>query len=209
MASNKIQITLASVFQGEGFNKANTAVKGLSKNVKDATEGFGKLSGELGGINGTVGKVADGIGKLFGALSGGPIGLAIAGVTLLVSIFSSWKESTDEAARKQHEMMAKMEEGYRRRLCEAIEAARKKQSDFFGEIVTKGNEARAVLERLAGHLTKMNSIRGQSVNAQAQGQKALIDGQLEKDIANGGNREILTAQANLKKVQIDNAVRSQ
>lgn len=125
MADNRIRFSLESVFNGEGFAKASKAVKETSGAVKNAVDGAGKLSSELGAIGGTAGKVADGLGKVFGVFSasGGPLGIAIAGVTLFVSWLQKMKTEAEEQKRKQAELVAQLEEGYRKRLAEAARAA--------------------------------------------------------------------------------------
>lgn len=45
---NKIRLSIESVFKGEGFTKANKAIKGMSNNIKDASESIYQLAGPLG-----------------------------------------------------------------------------------------------------------------------------------------------------------------
>ena len=103
--NNKIDITISSLFKGEGFKKVNDAVKGMGRSMKDATNGLAAISGELGQISGPLGKVGDGISKFIGSFASG--GVVIAALTTAVSgltwAWNKYKEATDgviEQAKK-------------------------------------------------------------------------------------------------------------
>lgn len=156
---NKITLTISSLFNGEGFNKAGQAVKGMSKSVKDTTQAVGQLAGEMSGMNGTVGKVANGIGKFIGALSGGALSLAIVGITTAVSLFSKWRDSIEETRKKNRELMEEMEDGYGRKVASALDYARRKQEELLNLMIDKGQKAIERLERMRDLNREMANAR--------------------------------------------------
>lgn len=163
---NKITLTISSLFNGEGFNKAGQAVKGMSKSVKDTTQAVGQLAGEMSGMNGTVGKVADGIGKFIGALSGGALSLAIVGITTAVSLFSKWRDSIEETRKKNRELMEEMEDGYGRKVASALDYARRKQEELLDLMIDKGKKAIERLERMRDLNREMANARYGTQDAQ-------------------------------------------
>ena len=174
--TNDIKLTITSLFKGEGFTKAANATKGLSKTVKDAGGAMKDLTGELGQMGGTLGKAAGGIQKLMGALAGGPMGIAIAGITAIVSALVAWKNHVDEVRQKQKEMIEHMREGYARDLYDAIERARKKQAEFLDEIIKKGQNAIARLSALRQLAKEMSGAQKGREDTQRNLDAAVTEG---------------------------------
>lgn len=179
---NKITLTISSLFNGEGFNKAGQAVKGMSKSVKDTTQAVGQLAGEMSGMNGTVGKVADGIGKLMGALSGGALSLAIVGITTAVSLFSKWRDSIEETRQKNRQLIEEMEDGYSKKVAFALDYARRKQEEFLNLMIDKGKTAIERLERMRDLARDLANARAGTSGAEQ----------------NLGNQQVLTAAERAK-----------
>lgn len=77
----------------------------MSKAAGKAAGAVGSISGALGGMDGAAGKAVGSISKLMGALAtGGPLGLAVAGVTALIGAFQSWREEQEKARQEQERM---------------------------------------------------------------------------------------------------------
>lgn len=170
--NNKIDITISSLFKGEGFKKTNQAIRNVSKSAKDAAKGLSAVAGEMGQMGAAAGKL-DGLGKILGSFSAGPIGVAVAALGALVGGLMKYKESIDETRKHAQEMIEKMEDGYAKRISEAIDKARKKQSDFLDELIKKGGQALTRLQELHQLTKDMTDAR-----------KGTADAQLGLDIAN-------------------------
>lgn len=191
---NKITLTIASLFNGEGFDKAGHAVKDMSKSVKDTTQAVGTLAGEMSGLNGAVGQVAGGIGKLMGALSGGGLTITIVAITTIVGLCSKWYDSIEETRKKNRQLMEEMEDGYTKKVAFAIDYARQKQEEFLNLIINKGKTAIDKLERMrdlardmanarAGTSSAQDNLNAQRIQTSAERQKAGTNNQFtQRDI---------------------------
>lgn len=103
-----ILLTIKSLFKGEGFTKADQAIKSTSKSAKTATESIQKVTSALGTMDNKAGRVAGTIGSLFATFAqGGAIGLAIAGVTTAFSFVIDKIEETKKKAEKAAEDVKK------------------------------------------------------------------------------------------------------
>ena len=98
MSEKKIDITISSLFKGEGFKKTNQAMRSVSKSAKDAAQGLSSVAGEMGQMGAAAGKL-DGLGKILGSFSAGPIGIAVAALGALVGGLMKYKESIDETRK--------------------------------------------------------------------------------------------------------------
>lgn len=209
MADSRIRLTIESLFKGEGFTKANQAVGGLSKKIGQAGNSLGQLSMFVGGLGGTIGKIGSGLSGLFGSMAGGPLGIAVAGLTVVVSLFAKWRQSVEDTEKAQREMLEKMENGYKKRLYDAIERARKKQLELFDDIISKGDKAIKTMERLAGHLNTLNNANAGRRKAEFDARRARVDAKLADDIINKrGDKRVLEANAAVEKTKIDNEQRA-
>lgn len=209
MADSRIRLVIESLFKGEGFTKANQAAGGLSKTIGQAGNSLGQLSMVVGGLGGTIGKIGSGLSGLFGSMAGGPIGVAIAGLTVVVSLFAKWRSGVEETQKAQREMLEKMENGYRKRLYEAIDRARKKQLQLFDDIVSKGDKAIKTMERLAGHVNAINNIKLKNANLEFDKRRADVKSQMIDDIMNKrGDKRIIEAKAAVEMTKIDNEQRT-
>lgn len=163
MSEKHINLRLGSTADTSGFTQMGKAVDTFGKNVQKASNGLAGVTGALGQMNGVVGKVAGGLSSLFSSFAGGPIGVAIASITLIVSLLSKWKNHMDDTKKKweeHHELMKKMSEGYERRLQRAIEGARKKQEEFLDSMIKKGQTAIDKLEKLRSRMKELGKSHG-------------------------------------------------
>ena len=109
-----ILLTIKSLFKGEGFTKADQAIKQTSKSAKNATETISKVTNALGGLNNEAGKVAGKLGGLFSSFAqGGVIGLAIAGVT---TAFNFLSDKIEESKKKAEEAAKSIKKSFEDRL---------------------------------------------------------------------------------------------
>lgn len=156
MADQRIKINIGSSYDGAGMAKAMGGLNKLSQTAGRASGAIGTLAGSFGGLGGTAGKAVGAISKLTGALAmGGPVGVAVAGVTALVGAFQSYKEKQEEAAKATEETAKKV-----KKLQE--EATKKAWNDF----VTGLSSGRIEAEKLATQLDKVISLNKEFMSAQ-------------------------------------------
>lgn len=105
MADQKININIGSSYSGEGMNAAMGAVNNLSRTAGKVAGAVGRLGETFEQLGGTAGKAIGSVSNMIGALAmGGPMGLAIAGVTALISVWQTHNEKVAEAKRKAEEL---------------------------------------------------------------------------------------------------------
>ena len=104
MASNKLHIDIGTNYSGKGVDAAKTGVTTLGKTVEQTsgrvgklTGGLGKLGGILGEIGGPANKASQAIQGICSGLAGGPLGVAIAGVGMLVSAYKTLADRAEKA----------------------------------------------------------------------------------------------------------------
>lgn len=110
MAKNNIELAIGSKFDGEGFQKLNSALKSSAGNVRRVSGAVGGMLGALEGMDGTIGKVTRTAGGLVGGfLSMGVWGIAIGAATSLVGwinkVFKEAKNTTEELKRMNNAWM--------------------------------------------------------------------------------------------------------
>lgn len=105
MADQKVNINIGTSYSGEGMQRAMGAMNNMSRVAGKAAGAVGSIGGALGGMSGEAGKAIGSISRLIGALAmGGPLGLAIAGVTALVGAFQSLREEEEKTRQEQERM---------------------------------------------------------------------------------------------------------
>ena len=105
MADQRVNINIGTSYSGEGMNAAMGAVNKLSQTAGKVAGAVGRLGGTFEQIGGSAGKAIGNVSNLLGALAmGGPIGLAMAGVTALISVWQSHNEKVKEAKKKAEEL---------------------------------------------------------------------------------------------------------
>lgn len=104
-----LTLNIGTKYKGDGFKKVDQQLKATAKTVGTASRAIGAISSELGQMEGAVGKAAGAFSGLISTIAtgGGPIGLAIAGITaaiaLVVKSFRDAKEAAKEAAATMRE----------------------------------------------------------------------------------------------------------
>ena len=98
---NKIRFTIGSIFNGEGFTKANNAVRGVGKEVKSAKGVIGPIFSELSksaeGLGGTMGKLGasvTSVGSAFATM--GIAGGAMAAISSTIDIITGKLKELEE-----------------------------------------------------------------------------------------------------------------
>ena len=180
---NKIRLELGSVFKGDGFKQAQREIENTAKAVQKAAGGMAQIGGELGKLDGRIGAVAGGLGNLLGSLAAGPMGVAAAGIGLVVSGLMAWKNKIEETRKAHEEMMAKMGEGYNRRVAGYAKKAHDAEIAALDAIISKGKRAIEV------------------INARASAYKSL--GQSEDAIARARDRVAIAAADGNEKAVLD------
>lgn len=116
MAKSSIELELKSTYNGEGFKKANNAVKDFSRHAKTATDSVSKVTHALGALDSKAGKIAGSIGNIFGSFArGGVVGLAISGITAAFSLVANKiKEAEERAKEAAEKIRADFERAFQR-----------------------------------------------------------------------------------------------
>lgn len=179
---SRLKFEIGSVFNGEGFQKANAALDRTSKAVGKASGTIGALGGELGQLGGAVGKTAGAVGNLASSFAmGGPWGLAIAAVTTIVGLFIKWQQSIKETREKHAQLMRDMQQGYQRRLQIYADKARKAEEAALDAIISKGQDAINRIRALAGAYEQL----GRSEDAAAASADRVKAAAIDADYAGG------------------------
>lgn len=157
--SNDLWIRIKSSFSGEGFKKANNAVKGVSAQVKNATKDINGVVAALGGVDGQVGKIFGSINGIMGAFAGGGVfGLAAAGIgtafKTVMDRIEAAKKKAEEAAKAMREAFQKMFDG----LGDSISRTRGRANDR----VEQGNYNTGRLSKAITREQQMDIMRIQS-----------------------------------------------
>lgn len=181
-----LTLNIGTKYKGDGLRKAGQALKSTAKTVNDASRAIGAISSELGQMEGAVGKAAGAFSGLISTIAtgGGPIALAIAGITaaigFLVKTFKDAKEEAKEAARTMRESFAASIDAISRRMSglSAIFAEFRRKSEDEVSNANKSNDlatrkAKAknnitLEEKLEGTTSKYGKAREQASFSKAQ-----------------------------------------
>ena len=201
MASNNIQINIGSSFNGTGMEKAMGTVKNFSNSAKGAASAVGHLSQTLGGMGGPVSKLIGDLTGLTSALAmGGTVGIAIAGVTSLISLFKFFSEEADKAKKAQEKLFTD-------NLNKGINEYGKNLDTVSNKLKNVQTQQEKVLKSttdLNTALTDKNVAQAQlnAINASAgasTGERGVIQAKANIDIARmKGQNSISTADANVQ-----------
>lgn len=215
MAKNNIELSIGSTFDGEGFNKLNTALKTSGGNIRRVSGAVGKMIGSMEGMDGAVGKLTKTAGGLLGGfLSMGVWGLVIGAATSLFGwvnkIFEEERRTTEELDRMNNAW--KTAEGraaaYAKRLKEWRDLAKDRQAaeKNAAEAAKRAREAelkelekREQIERdYEKYLMKVAELK-ERIAGTPEGQIAINSAKRELDFANkfGGRTEQTEAQLKL------------
>lgn len=181
-----LTINIGTKYKGDGFKKVDQQLKNTAKTVNTASRAIGSISSELGQMEGKVGKAASAFSGLISTIAtgGGPIALAIAGVTaaigFVIKSFKDAKEAARAAAQTMRESFANNIDAISRRMSGlmSIFAEFRKQSEDnmrhtndSNDLETRKAKAKNALlleEKLAGTTNKYDKAREQAKYSEAQ-----------------------------------------
>lgn len=202
MADQRVNINIGSSYNGSGMNSALGSIDKLSKTAGRASSAVGSLGGALGGIGGKAGQAIGAVTKLTSALAmGGPIGLAVAGVTALVGAFNDYTEK-QEAAKKAAEEHAKK----LKKLQE--EAAKKAWKDFVDDLAkgrTEANQMATALEKVVSLENALATAKRNNVAATQSLAEAELNASTAANVRGAATPEdkaIAQAQGNISMAQL-------
>ena len=143
---------------------------------------IGSLGSALGGLDGKVGQAVGAFSKFAGALAvGGPVGLAIAGITSLIATFSKMSEEAEKA--KQAQLKA-----FSDNLLKGVDAYGKNLDTVIGKL----DKLATAQHKAAQSTIALNGAMTDKSVAQRQ-----LDAINEAENAEAGERGIIAAQAGI------------
>lgn len=205
MAKSDLEIKIGAILDGDGFKKADNALKTTAKAVGNAGKLMGELDGQLKSIGGTAGRVTGAISGLFGAFAqGGVAGVAMAGITMLtgklISMWKKCKEKAEEAAKAIVESYTKAAEQISNRFKKVSEdiGKAKDNADFNISLRNKENK---LTQNAAIRNIQQKALEARS-NAKSDVDKQRITVQEKFDIAKVNSQsKVNDAQSNYDKLQ--------
>lgn len=152
MASQKITLDVGTTYNGQGMQKALGAVNSMSRAAGQAASAVGSLGGQLEGMSGQAGQAVGAVSRLLGALAmGGPLGLAVAGVTALVGAFQALSEEEEKARQEmekaRYDAAKRAIDGYQQSvtaLASSLDKAAKNQATFANTLAAIGTSQASV-----------------------------------------------------------------
>ncbi len=101
MADQNIKINIGTSYNGAGMQKVTSATNQLSRVAGKSASAVGQIGQAFDTVNGKAGKAVGAIASFAGAFAtGGPIGLAIAGVTMLIGKIQKHNEELEETRKE-------------------------------------------------------------------------------------------------------------
>lgn len=201
MADNRIQFSIFSTFSGEGFKKANAALKTSARSGKDVLGAIRGIAGEAAKAGGALGKVAQGMGGIVDGVAhmgvmGGILGAASAAVDALAAHFKSAademvkeaKRAREEVERENSKIFAghveEFAQNWREGFVEAEKFARESiNKDIYAAKLAQADESLAAADR-SMKLTQMEAEKFSAVlKEQTDEGKALVEAQWNLKIA--------------------------
>lgn len=207
MADNHINISIGSSFNGEGFNQLARAAGDVTKTASKVMNSVGQLGNAVGGIDGTIGKVTGSIGNMLGAFAmGGPMGIAIAGVTALVGWIGNIKKEADEAKKKFDEMAHAAEKARIEQMFKDAEIAIANANDALDTHVKKLNEVVTASEKVAKAEKTVADAQKRLTSASDSLEVAQMKSDIQQHMQalswNPGQQKIAQAQGNVELAQL-------
>lgn len=204
MADQSIKINIGTSYNNQGMAKAMSATDKLSKVAQKTGGAIGQLGQAFGGIDGQVGKAVGSIANFAGALAmGGPVGLAIAGITSLISTFKQMSDDAEKAKKAQMQMFSdnlmKGIDSYGKNLDKVIEKLGKLQTQQEKVAKSTVDLSNAMTDKSVAQrqLEAINEAEGATA-----GERGVIQARANIDIAKmKGESSISTADANVTQAQ--------
>lgn len=214
---NKIRFTIGSIFNGEGFTKANNAVKGVGKEVKSAKGVIGPIFSELSksaeGLGGTLGKVGESVSSVGAAFAQmGIAGGILAAINVAIdSIVSSLKEYEQAIEDEEKAWNAAFDAMSARDMAAAVNATKSAMSDL--KDVSQANQKAfdsmtAAAAKMAEAVAKTADAKGattisemligqfnEAMRAETESLKALVTAQGNAAVAQVKEQQVREQQA--------------
>ena len=161
MAEQRVQFTIGSVFQGEGFKQAQQAVSEVNNAVKKSTAMIGNLASNIGILDAKYAKAASAVTGLTSALmTGNPVmaafGVAMTGVSLIISTFNErlaeqkkLQDELTESLKRTHDQLVKTWSNEQAAQMAKFNASLKEMGDSYDRITKEANELIAATNKLA------------------------------------------------------------
>ena len=214
---NKIRFTIGSIFNGEGFTKANNAVRGVGKEVKSAKGVIGPIFSELSksaeGLGGTLGKVGESVSSVGAAFAQmGIAGGILAAINVAIdSIVSSLKEYEQAIEDEEKAWNAAFDAMSARDMAAAVNATKSAMSDL--KDVSQANQKAfdsmtAAAAKMADAVAKTADAKGattisemligqfnEAMRAETESLKALVTAQGNAAVAQVKEQQVREQQA--------------
>lgn len=209
MADNHINISIGSSFNGEGFNKLAKSAANVTQTAGKVMNSVGQIGSALGGLDGTLGKVTGAVGNMLGAFAmGGPMGIAIAGVTALVGWIGKMKKESEEAKQKLEQMAQAAEKARIDKAFKDAQTAVANANTALNDHLKALNDAATAADRLAKAEKAVADAQERLGNAQGNFQLAQLQSQIQQNVSNAqspADKSIEQAKGNVELQQLKNA----
>ena len=205
MAEQRVQFTIGSIFQGEGFKQAQTAVKDINQAVRTSASVIGNLASNVGILDAKYAKAASAVTGLTSALTtGNPVmaafGVAMTGVSLIISTFNEKlaeqkkrQDELTESLKRMHDQMVKTWSNEQASEMAKFNDNLKSIGDSYDRITNEANQLISAVNKLA-------ATRDQGQNIQMEIDK-LLNGREHK----GADKQLEDAKADYAMVLKKNA----
>ncbi len=163
MSGNEIYLKLKSYFEDTALPKVKALTSAIALQMTKAGQAVATVNAMFGQLPGTVGKVINGIGRLStAAMTLGPVGIAVAGVSM---IFEALSNKTKKAAQAVEDAAERMATAIRTR-CEQIkDAVEAKLQKPLDEATTKADRAARAFNTLAAAYLKVANAKDATAKA--------------------------------------------
>lgn len=163
MADTKIRFSIGSIFTGEGFKKAEAAIKSTSAQAKKAQGALSAVAGQMGEFGGAAGKVAGVAGNVAGAFKemGAAGGIAAAAVIGMNLVLDHMKAELDAMAKAAADAAAAQEKAANKVFAEHLERV----AASLREVKVFATESAKAFEEMAANAAKIESAKAGTVGA--------------------------------------------
>lgn len=206
MADAKIRFSIGALFSGEGFQKANDAIKTTANHTKEAAGRVGQFAGQLAVGDTAAAKMAGQLGNVVSAFAMmGPAGGVVALASAAMAVY---KEKVDAACQKLKEMRAYADKMFEQTLAEKLSGVQK----MLEGVSRQAGFAAQAFEQMAAASAKLADAK--SATSSAAGGTALAQmawDKLSEMLAaeDEASRKLVEAKWDLaiaeKKAAVDNA----
>lgn len=212
MATSKLTFSIGSVFSGEGFQKANNAVRTLGATTKTAAQIANPLVGAMGALDQSSSKLVrsvGGVGTAFAQL--GIAGAIIAGAQVGIdALFDHWKKGYDAMVQESERAAQAMQ----KMLNNTVARVLRRPADALAEVKTGAERAQKAFEAMANAALKVSKATAQTGIARGNLEVANLESLKTNGIIGLGDdkegaalyaaqRDIEIAEAKYKQVRLE------